>query len=146
MNIYFDTKGQIFDNVEQLLNFGYYNGFFPVTYKDPEFTEVEFRSARRSLSDLILIAKTYFPETTPEQVAYILYYKIEGLRCFFCPTAGKVVFVKGYITKYKSSGHATYERAVGGPSDRVGSDGYSYDIIKQMAIKYKKENEHIPEN
>lgn len=96
--IYF-KKNKEFDDIEELLEYGYkgYNSSFKPTYiKTEKTTFQECHPARRSFGDLLIICRTYFPETTEKQLAKTIFKlnKKIGLRASYCSTINKVVFLK----------------------------------------------------
>lgn len=97
MKIYFEQKPGKRRGIKSLLKMGFSGqSSFNRTFKDPECTKLEFRRARRSFGDLLLICKTYFPNTTEEKLAKTLLElnKEIGVRASYCYTINKVVFLK----------------------------------------------------
>jgi hypothetical protein len=89
MKIYF-PQGDTATTLKELLTIGFSKSHaFVETYFDEEFTLEQCHSARRSFGDLLLIAQTYFPDTTPEKLAY----ELMSYMCFYCPTIKKLVFL-----------------------------------------------------
>lgn len=67
---------------------------FVKTYSNPQLTREECHEARRSFDDLLEISRTYFPDTTEEELAKTLY-ELHGeinLYFFFCSDIHKQVF------------------------------------------------------
>lgn len=72
-------------------NNSYQRGKFSRTYSNPECTQLQCTVARRSFGDIFYLCKTYFPNTTREEVAYNLL-SIPHMRAIFCDDIGKLVF------------------------------------------------------
>lgn len=66
---------------------------FVETYCDEACTELQCREAYRSFEDLLEISRTYFPGTTEEQLAKVLFeLNLVGLEASYCHEIQKVVF------------------------------------------------------
>lgn len=119
--IYFKDGSQA-ETLVDLINAGFSrNRYFTETYSDLECTEVQtYAGKRRSFSDLLEIARTYFPDTTEKELMQAL---VEA-RLFgcWCHNINKVTFMKAdgsfLMSAYRS--------------DEVGVDGYSMDILNKI--------------
>lgn len=105
----------------------YRSGQFVETYSDLEFSVRQCTQARRSFEELFFIASTYFPETTLEEVAYVI---TRNFMCFYCDGVKKLVFLREDDTGFCRRLGYCYDRKF------VDSTGYSYDIIAGLAHKY----------
>jgi hypothetical protein len=67
------------------------------TYLNPECTELQCKGARRSFGDLLILARTYFPETTEEQLAKLLheFFLKRQIRALYCHNISRIVFCRG---------------------------------------------------
>lgn len=88
MKIYF--KNADTSTLEKLLKSFYINEYARPTYTDEKCMNVECAAKRRSFEDLYSISKTYFPETTEEQLLQALI-NIDIL-FYHCSTINKLVF------------------------------------------------------
>lgn len=130
MKIYFKQKPGKRRGIKSLLKMGFENPYsFKRTFKDPEYTKLEFRSARRSFGDLLLICKTYFPNTTEEKLAKTLLelHKEIGVRASYCTTINKVVF-------FKDPAKVSFGYGVNGLQKRLKGEGtHSFNEILKLA-------------
>ena len=126
--------GNDYQNLENLILQGFsghYAGYFQFTYLDHECTKEEDRQRRRSFDDLLVIARTYFPETTEEELAQVLT-KTPRMRALFCRDIQKVVFVRDYDND-KNSFHVDLGS---GTIDTKSASKYSaIDIYKLAGIE-----------
>lgn len=111
------------------------NGGFVQTFTNSKYTGNQCKKdANRSFGDLLRLARTYFPKTTREELATLLYKLNEEIKLYaqFCHTVNKVVFRKGQ--SYQSITLDYYiNNAYNG--NLVGADKYSFNMIKQLAKK-----------
>jgi hypothetical protein len=117
--------------LEDLIKKIYKNLHFPITYSNKALTTIQCRSgAARSFGDLRRLALTYFPNSTEQELAKIIYQlnKEQGLFPTFCLTVRKMVFNRGqsYIKKRMEDYMHFYK-------DKVGADKYSFNMIKKFA-------------
>jgi len=109
----------------------YQKDYFPKTYSNKALTTQQCREgAARSFGDLRKIALTYFPESTEQELAKIIYElnKDLGIYPTFCPTVRKIVFNRGFnYLKGNIESHLI------GIQNKVGVDKYSFNMIKQFA-------------
>lgn len=85
-------------------------GYSRITYLDVGLTEVESFARRRSFEDLLVLSKTYFPDTTEEILMQTLY-DID-ISFYFCAGIKKIVFhYKGdhSINSNSFNGIVTYQ-------------------------------------
>lgn len=139
MSIYLKTNGKKFKNKQELLEYGFRNGQFVVTYLDPECKKQECHKANRSFGDLLLICKTYFPKTTERGLARTIFkmHDTIGLAATYCNTIDKVVFDAHSSYKEESIDEGIY----GDEYDERGEGTHSWNEIEQLAkskIKKKK--------
>lgn len=100
MNIYF-READSSKTIKELLLSGFiirYIGSerkFVTTFKDEACKDEDCYPARRSFNDLLWICRTYFPETTEEQLAKVLkeLYEERSVRGLYCPNIHKIVFI-----------------------------------------------------
>lgn len=132
MAIYLNTAGKEFKDITEIITFGYDGGYiyFKPTYSDPECTKLQCHQARRSFSDLLELCQTYFPETTKEQLAYVLLNKVENLNVFFCNDIRKFVFESYLHTGICRKSHY-HEKG------KIGLDNYSLEQIEKLAQDYE---------
>jgi len=132
--IYF-KGGDKAKNLKELLNLGFscFAGYgcrpdfakFTTTYYDKGCTGIyQSTVARRSFQDLLEIAKTYFPKTTEEQLAYHLFFRIKNIHVRYCCTINRVVF-------YIKSSSSIWEDDE--PMWKEDPTGISFDKVKQLA-------------
>ena len=135
--IYFEG-GDKAKNLQELLELGfsYYAAYcapgmykFKHTFLDKECTRHDCWYARRSFGDLLEITQTYFPETTEEDLAYSLIYKLKDSYARLCHEINKVVFYKltsltGWHGIANVDGDAPY---------KLDGTGISFNHIKQLA-------------
>ncbi|MFA9239461.1 MAG: hypothetical protein ACEQSQ_06170 [Candidatus Paceibacteria bacterium] len=134
MKIYFKTGKVKIRDIKHLLKIGYSSRSgveFKKTYRDPECTILECHSARRSFGDLVLICKTYFPETTEKEVAKTLFELNNeiGVRASYCHTINKLVFLKSVYDK----GQGLDCNLKYSYFNKKGCGNYSYNNIKKLA-------------
>jgi len=118
--IYF-KNGDKAKTIEELLRIGFKGNYFCETYEDKKLTIEQCLVARRSFSDLLIIAKTYFPSITEKEVAEAL---VNDYTSYFCTDIKKVVFLNLYNQKGFARGYA--------PPDREGVDGWSFNKIQDL--------------
>jgi len=72
------------------------DGNFEETFLDPECTQREFRRARRSFEDLLIISRTLYPKTSEKALARMIFKlaKNKGLYAYPCGSANRIVFKK----------------------------------------------------
>lgn len=104
-----------------------YGGFLvKKTYNDPDFTDKECNSARRSFEDLYRIVKTVYEDITEEEFAIHLYNVsiTDHIQCFICNDIKKVVFQRNNTHQY-----GTYRLGYGGTFDHpLLSVGFGIDF------------------
>lgn len=146
MEIYFDG-GNKHKDLLSLLNDGYTGqsySLFKRTFSNAELTTEQCHIARRSFGDLLLIARTYFPETSEGELAYLLLYKVNKMSCFICPNIDKIVFISDRPSK-KDNDLCNFEVInFGVTRDTKGVDELSFRNLKQMADEYLEN--HKPNN
>lgn len=103
---------------------GKYSYKFVKTYLDATCTEQESMPARRSFDDLLLIARTYFPDVSETEVIKTLS-SIDRMRCFVCTDINKPVF---YIRSYLDN--CDTFSAMG--THLTGKSAYSIDKLKEL--------------
>ena len=131
--IYFKQKPGKRRGIKSLLKMGFNNFHFKKTYTDIECTKEECHPARRSFGDLLLICRTYFPNTTEQQLAKTLreLSKEIGIRVSYCSTIDKIVFYKSLIKNnftYNICGHLR---------NRRGEGTHSFNEIEKLLNKNK---------
>lgn len=103
MNIYF-TDGESFDDVESLINGLYprYSAKALPTYMDSHCTRRQCGYAHRSFGDLLLIAQTYFPDTTEkDMIALMCSLYQQGLfKMMYCNDISEIIYYRGRISDY----------------------------------------------
>lgn len=133
--------------LEDLIKTGYtcdaygYHTFFRITFADEECTHWQCNHARRSFGDLYIIATTYFPATTKQELAYILLNKIERLRAFYCKNIDRIVFIRDG-NEYSTHHLGIFSTRMGDDYDTNFKDGASmcYNDIVDLAKEYKYYN------
>lgn len=112
--------------------------FFVETYTDNKYENWQAKEgARRSFSDLLEIARTYFPDTTEKQLMMAM--KEMGCYAMFCSDINKISFRRdkdigeaqwhtycyGMLTEDKIKQQEVYEA-------KEGIDGWSINSLKQL--------------
>jgi hypothetical protein len=93
--LYFENGDKATSLIELLtLGFSYGDVYFVPTYLDKQLTypEYKFHAKRRSFEDLLVIANTYFPNTSEEDLMKAL--MEYGIHYYFCSNIKKIVFHK----------------------------------------------------
>lgn len=120
--------GNTFTTLAHLMSRGFSQsswGYFATTFLNANCTEQEDKQRRRSFDDLLVIARTYFPETTEEELAKVLT-TTKGLRALFCNDIKKIVFVKDY-------GNSSFTINSGYGLEIKGASNYSGEDIYRLA-------------
>lgn len=149
--IYVNTENTTFSTLKEFLIFCFRdskNGFIE-TYSDPMFVEIQCAPKRnRSFSDLLELSKTYFPNTTPTELAYILCTKIPYLRCLFCTGIRKVVFYIGNSCFEPSSkdGVTFSTSEIYGNREQKGVDSLCINDIINLAEEFKEKQQTLATN
>lgn len=116
---------------------GHYMGFFQNTFLDIECNKLEDKQRRRSFDDLLVVARTYFPETTEEELAQVLT-KIPKMRALFCRDIEKVVFVRDTDSKFKIDLNSANSYTKG-QSKYCANDIYKLAGIEEKTIEHDKQ-------
>lgn len=112
-------------------------GFFVQTFHDDTFKQEQCHVARRSFSDLHIIANTYFDNITPKDLVLALKQlcnQNDGVYCGFCGNINRIVFVRCenvYKDKplfYDGLCFTSYLST----RDTKGTDGWSFNSIKKL--------------
>ena len=104
---------------------------FPQTFTNKKYEGNQCRAgANRSFGDLFRLSRTYFPKTTQEELAKLIFELGREIKLYaqFCHTVNKVVFRKSYTYQ-----NISLEQYIDGYKDRVGADKYSFNMIKKLA-------------
>jgi len=116
--------------------FGDIKKFVP-TFLDAECTIPQDFGSRRSFYDLLKIAKTYFPKTTEEGIAYFLFYKLENMFARYCPDIDRVVF---YVRKNPFTNWCN-DSIEFVPEDTEDPTGISFSKVKKLAENVQNRRE-----
>lgn len=130
--IYF-KGGENYKTIPELLMAGFDtdDGKFVPTYSDPLYTDKQCNIARRSYSDIFYICKTYFPNTTREEVAYELTH-LNGICCLYCGDVEKIVFRRAYQAEFDN------RNLLDGEEYERGVDDISFNDIVDFRDVYKQ--------
>lgn len=137
--IYFQG-GEEARSLKELIMMGYRNpnGYFAKTYSDEECIQPQCHSGRRSFLDLYECAVTYFPNTTREELAYILFHECPQMRTLYCNTINKLVFVRDNSGRDMWFQGMTLSGGISADPETKDSTGMSYNIIQQYANNYRE--------
>jgi hypothetical protein len=109
----------------ELLNRGFSGplNLFVETFLDPEYSVIQTNAfKRRSFSDLLEIARTYFPDTTEKELMLAL--KEAKTIAVFCGEVKKVTFKKNTHGGDFTAGTVN--------QDEVGLDGYTLNYLLNL--------------
>lgn len=127
MKIYFkDAKAA--KDVNELISIGFEGGGgnFAETFHDEEFRVIQCKRASRSFYELLLIAKTYFPETIEEELMLAL--KSNKCYAFYCPDVKHPVIYKNHT--FRISDGYIYTKDDNNNKD---AGGYSINSLLELS-------------
>jgi len=141
--IYFRGGEDASDETKLIKLFLHDSGLFKETFQDENLTIWECNSARRSFEDLLTVCRTYFGNTTEEELMQALINN--NIRYYYCNDINKTVFhLRGEV--YIKDGFNTYY--MDSSSISSNKSPYTNTVLQEIwerTTTNKLINEHIEE-